>query len=123
MKIEFISTNADINNKKEIYRMTKGESLKIEGLEKGLSLPVEKYALYNEEKERNKQDGSKETYVQKVLTFISGDKKFGTISATFIDSFMEIVELMENDPFASLITGGQSKNGRTYVNCELDCDF
>lgn len=123
MKINFVATNINPENKKEVYRMTRSDSLKIEGLEKGLSLPVERYALYMEEKQRNKQDGTVETYDQKVLTFTSGDKKFGTISATFIDSFMEIVELMEDEPFSIVITGGQSKNGRNYVNCELDCDF
>lgn len=123
MAIEFVATNINTANKKEIYRMTKGDSLKIEGLEKGLSIPIEKYALYIEDKERNKQDGTKESYKQNVLTFTSGTQKFGTISATFIKSFMEIVELMEDEAFAIIITGGQSKNGRTYVNCELDCDF
>ena len=123
MAIEFVATNINTADKKEIYRMTKGDSLKIEGLEKGLSVPVEKYALYIEEKERSKQDGTTETYKQNVLTFTSGKQKFGTISATFIRSFMEIVEIMEDDPFAIIITGGQSRNGRNYVNCELDCDF
>lgn len=123
MAITFISTNINPEDKKQVYRMTKGDSLKIEGLEKGMSLPVEKFALYVEEKERNKQDGSKETYQQNILTFTSGNQKFGTISATFIRSFMEIVELMDGDKFAIIISGGQSKNGRQYVNCELDCDF
>lgn len=119
----FIKTNIDTSNKKEVYRLTKGDSQKIEGLEQGLSLPVEKYALYTEVKDRNKQDGTVEQYDQTVLTFTSGGYKFGTISATFIKSFLEIVELMDGDPFAIIITGGQSKNGRKYVNCELDCDY
>ena len=119
----FLKTNIDTANKKEVYRMTMGDSQKIEGLEYGLSLPVEKYALYTEVKERNKQDGTTEEYEQTVLTFTSGGYKFGTISATFIKSFMEIIKLMDGDPFAIIITGGQSKNGRKFVNCELDCDF
>ena len=123
MAFTFITTNIDPQDKKQVYRMTKGDSLKIEGLEKGLSLPIDKYALYIEEKERSKQDGSTEMYKQNVLTFTSGNQKFGTISATFIKSFMEIVEIMGEDPFAIIITGGQSRNGRNYVNCELDCDF
>jgi len=123
MAFTFISTNIDPQDKKQVYRMTKGDSLKIEGLEKGVSIPVEKYALYVEDKERSKQDGSKEMYQQNVLTFTSGQQKFGTISATFIRSFMEIVEIMDGEPFAIIVTGGQSRNGRNYVNCELDCDF
>lgn len=119
----FIKTNIDETNKKQVYRMTKGDSAKIEGIEKGVSLPVELYALYDELKTRKKQDGTEEEYTQRVLTFTSGGHKFGTISATFIRSFLEIVEIMDGEPFAVIITGGQSKNGRNYVNCELDCDF
>lgn len=119
----FLKTNIDTENKKQVYRMTKGDSQKIEGLERGLSLPVDNYALYTEEKDRKKQDGTTEQYEQTVLTFTSGPHKFGTISATFIKSFLEIVEIMDGDPFAIVITGGESKSGRKYVNCELDCDF
>lgn len=119
----FLKSNIDESNKKQVYRMTKGESKKIEGLEKGLSIPVDKYALYTEEKDRKKQDGTTEQYEQTVLTFTSGPHKFGTISATFIKSFLEVVKIMDGDPFAIIITGGESKSGRNYVNCELDCDF
>ena len=108
--MEFIKSNIDVTNKREVYRLTKGDSQKIEGLEKGLSIPVEKFAYYEE-------DG------KKVLTFTSGGVKFGTISATFIKSFIEIVDLMDGESFAIIITGGTSKGGRQYVNCELDCDW
>lgn len=118
-----IKTNIDTTDKRQIYRMTKGESNKIDGLERGLSLPVDLWCLYVEEKERKKQDGGTEMIQENVLTFTSGPHKFGTISATFIRSFLEIVEIMEDDPFAILITGGETKSGRHYVNCEMDCDF
>ena len=119
----FLKTNINTEDKKQVYRMTRGDSLKIEGLEKGLSLPVDKFALYTETKDRKKQDGTIEQYEQTVLTFTSGPHKFGTISATFIKSFLEIVDIMGEDKFAIIITGGESKSGRKYVNCELDCDF
>lgn len=121
--MNFIKTSIDTQNKKMVYRMTKGDSLKIEGVEKGTTLPVEAYALYDDDKTRQKQDGTTEDYTQRVLTFVSGGKKFGTISATFIRSFMEIVDIMGDEKFAIIVTGGQSKNGRNYVNCELDCDW
>lgn len=121
--MNFIQTNIDTADKKAVYRMTKGESQKIEGLEKGITLPIDKYALYEEPKTRKKQDGTEEEYTQTVLTFTSGDCKFGTISATFIKSFLEIVDIMGQDSFAIIITGGESKSGRKYVNCEMDCDF
>lgn len=119
--MKFIATNINQNDKKEVYRMTKGDSLKVQDLDKGASFPVDKFAIYEETKTRNKQDGTTEEYTDTVLTIVSGQMKIGTISATFIKSFMEIVDLMEGDPFAIIITGGKSKNGREYVNCELDC--
>lgn len=119
----FLRTNINTEDKKQVYRMTKGDSQKIDGLEKGLSLPVDNFALYTETKDRKKQDGTTEQYEQTVLTFTSGPHKFGTISATFIKSFLEIVDIMGEDTFAIIITGGESKSGRKFVNCELDCDF
>lgn len=120
--MKFIKTNINTADKKDVYRMTKGESLKIQDIEKGTSFPIDKYAVYEEEKTRKKNDGTTENYTETVLTFVSGNMKLGTISATFIRSFMEIIEIMEDEPFAIVITGGKSKNGREYVNCELDCN-
>lgn len=119
--MKFIATNINQNDKKEVYRMTKGDSLKVQDLDKGASFPVDKFAIYEETKTRNKQDGTTEEYTDTVLTIVSGNMKIGTISATFIKSFTEIIDLMEGDPFAIIITGGKSKSGREYVNCELDC--
>ena len=112
--MEIIKTNADLTNKKEWYKLTKSESVRVQDVEPGTLIPVEKYALYIEEK----SDGTK----QNVLAIIGGGIKVSTISKTFIDSFMECVELMCDDPFSIVITGGTSKAGRKYVNCELDCD-
>ena len=121
--MKFIATNINTEDKKEVYRMTKGDSLKVQDMDRGTSFPVEKYALYEDTKTRKKNDGSQEEYTEKVLTIVSGNAKLGTISATFIKSFMVIVDIMGADPFAIIITGGKSKNGREYVNCELDCDY
>jgi len=112
--MEIIRTNIDVNNKKEIYRLTKSESVRVQDMERGVSLPVDKYALYVEEDNKGEK--------RNVLAVVSGSSKFATISQTFIRSFLECVDLMGDDPFSIIITGGQSKNGRQYVNCELDCD-
>ena len=58
----FLKTNINTEDKKQVYRMTKGDSQKIEGLERGLSLPVDHFALYTEVKDRKKQDGTTEQY-------------------------------------------------------------
>lgn len=119
--MNIIKSNINTADKKALYLMTKRESKKIEGIPQGTVYPVDKYCLYEEEKERNKQGGGTELYTQKVLTFVSGSEKFGTISATFIKSFEEIIDIMGDEKFSIVITGGTSKGGRNYVNCELDC--
>ena len=108
-----IKTNIDVTDKKAVYRLTKSESARVQDVQRGTVIPVESYALYVEEK----QDGTK----QNVLAIVGGGLKISTISKTFINSFMECAELMEPDPFSIVITGGSSKNGRQYVDCELDC--
>ena len=108
-----IKTNIDTSDKKAVYRLTKSESARVQDVQKGTVIPVESYALSVEEK----PDGSQ----QNVLAIVGGGLKISTISKTFINSFMECAELMEPYPFAIVITGGSSKNGRQYVDCELDC--
>lgn len=112
--MEIIRTNIDVSNKKAVYRLTKAASVRVQDMEQGLSFPVDSYMLYTEENSKGEK--------QNVLTVVSGSTKFSTISQTFIRSFFECVDLMGEDPFAIIITGGQSKNGRRYVDCELDCD-
>lgn len=106
--------NIDMKDKKAVYRMTKSESLQVKDLERGLSMPVDKWCLYEEENSKGE--------LQQVLSFTSGPQKVSTISATFIRSFLECAELMGEDPFSVIITGGETEKGRRYVNCELDCD-
>ena len=106
--------NIDEKDKKSVYRMTKSAGTQVKDLERGTSLSVDKWCLYEEENSRGE--------LQQVLSFTSGYMKISTISKTFIRSFLECVELMDGDPFSVVITGGDSKNGRSYVNCELDCD-
>lgn len=119
--MEFIATNINTEDRKQVYRLTKGDSLQVQNIEKGTSLPVDLFAIYTETKTRKKQGGGEEEYQQTVLTFTSGNMKVGSISATFIKSFEEILDIMGDEKFSIIITGGKSRNGREYVNCELDC--
>lgn len=112
--MNIIMSNIDQNDKKAVYKLTKSASTQIQTVEPGVSLPVDKWAYYEEENSKGE--------LQNVLAFTSGDMKFSTISKTFIRSFMECVELMDGDPFSIIVTGGETKSGRKFVNCELDCD-
>lgn len=113
-----IRTNIDTSDKKAVYKLTKAESQRVQDIEKGLSLPVDKWAVYTETKKNKNGDETEQT----VLAIVSGGMKISTISQTFIDSFMECVAIMDGEPFSIIITGGTSKGGRQFVNCELDCD-
>ena len=112
--MKIIKSNINEADKKAVYKLTKSESQRVQDVEQGLSLPVDKWCLY-EEKNSKGED-------QNVLAIVSGGMKISTISKTFIESFMECVELMDGEQFSIVITGGTSKGGRKYVNCELDCD-
>lgn len=112
--MQILKSNIDTANKKAVYKLTKSESQRVQDVEKGVSLPVDKWALYTEKNNKGEE--------QTVLAIVSGSMKVSTISKTFIGSFMECVDLMDGDPFSIVITGGTSKGGRQYVNCELDCD-
>ena len=116
--MNIIRTNIDTTDKKKIYKLTKADSQRVQDLEQGVSFAVDAWALYEEDK--LKKDGTTEK--QTVLAVVSSGVKFATISQTFINSFMECVDLMEDEPFSIIITGGTSRGGRQYVNCELDCD-
>ena len=112
--MKIIRSNIDETNKKEVYKLTKSESQRVQDIEPGLSLPVDKWGLYTEPNTKGEE--------QTVLAVVSGKMKVSTISQTFIKSFMEIVDLMGEEPFSIIITGGTSKGGRKFVDCELDCD-
>lgn len=116
--MQIIATNINREDKKKVYKLTKSQSQNVKDIERGVSLPVDEYALYTEVKVNKKGEEEEQT----VLAVVSGTMKISTISKTFIDSFMEIVELMAGEPFSIILTGGTSKGGREYVDCELDCE-
>ena len=116
--MKILASNIDVTDKKKVYKLTKGESQRVQDLETGVTMQVDSFALYEE----TKLDRNGEEKTQTVLSIVSGGMKISTISKTFIDSFMEIVDLMEGEPFAITITGGISKGGRQYVDCEMFCD-
>ena len=116
--MNILKSNIDISDKKAVYKLTKSDSLRVQDIEKGVSIPVDRWALYTETKKNAKGEETE----QLVLAIVSGGMKISTISQTFIDSFLKIVDLMENDQFYIVITGGTSKGGRQFVDCELDCD-
>lgn len=117
--MKVIRTNiADIaTNKKKFYKLTKAAGQNVKDVEG--SYAVTDWAIYQEENNRGE--------INDVLAMIVFDaagvpSKLQTISKTFMRDFLEIVELMGEEDFAIDIIHGQTKAGRDFVSCELNCD-
>ena len=118
--MEIIKTNVAADNKKAIYKLTKASGISVQDAAENLSIPVNTFALYNEPKEQ--RDGTLKDNI--VLSFTSTDgSKYSTISNTFIREFFDIIDIMAGDSFAIIIKKGTTKGGKSFVTCELDCDF
>lgn len=105
------------NEKKLIYKMTKGtrtafKELTDEDLDQ--SWPVDAYLIY----EDSSSDG---TTVNTRISILSGNRIIGGQSKPFIDSFSQIIEIMENDPIAIHVQKRVSKQNRAYYTATLDC--
>lgn len=114
--MNIINTNIQnlADSKKTMYKLTRAKGLNIKDLENGTRLPVDVWALYTDVNTKGNE--------QTVLTIISGEEKYHTISPTFQRDFADIVDLMDGEDFAIIIQKSNSKNGREFVTCELDCD-
>ena len=118
MKIQ--RTNAPEGDKNLIYKLTKSTGVMVQDAPADMSVPVKWWAVYDDPKEA--KDGTlKENIVLSIID--ESGAKYSTISATFIREFLEIVDIMEADPFAVLFRHGTTKAGKPFVTCELDCDF
>lgn len=118
--MEIIKTNADLNDKRALYKLTKSSGCMVQDADNGLSVPVILWALYEETKEA--RDGTPKKTL--VLSFVDeSGVKYSTISATFIREFSDIMDIMQGEPFAVLIRKGKTKGGKDFVTCELDCDY
>lgn len=105
------------NDKKMLYRLTKGTALSLSQLDDeqlDQSWPVDAYLIY----EDTNQSGTTNT----IISILSGHTVLSGQSQPFRDSFLEIVEIMEDEPFSIHIVHRISgKNKRKYVTCTLDC--
>ena len=118
--MEIIRSNIDTANKFDIYKLTKSSGEMVQNIVDGLSVPVSKWALYKDLKDG--RDGT--TKEQQVLSIVdTAGLKYSTVSATFIREFLDIIDIMVGDAFAVIIRHGQTKSGKNFVTCELDCDY
>ena len=118
--MEILNCNFDRNDKVSVYKLTKSSSIMVQEAPDGLSVPVDKWALYNDQKVQ--KDGAVKDL--QVLSFTdTAGVKYSTVSATFIREFLDIDAIMAPDPYAVILKHGKTKANKSFVTCELDCDF
>lgn len=118
--MEIIKSNIDVNNKYDLYKLTKSSGAMVQDVPDGLSIQVNKWALYNDPK-AGKDGQTKDNFVLSLID--NSGVKYSTVSATFQREFSDIVDIMGADPFAIIVKHGQTKAGKPFVTCELDCEF
>lgn len=106
--MNLIKTSTNIaNDKKAIYELTIAPiSKKMKELA-NQKVRVEAWAMY--ENENNKGE------MHTILSIKTSSGIHATISPTFIESFMDIVDLVECDVFDILVDQGTSKNDRDFL--------
>lgn len=104
-------------DKVDKYLMTAGKgAISMKDVEDGKTIPVYGYVEFVDEKE----DGT-ESEILAIITESRG-QVYSTQSKTLKRSLLEIIEVMDGEPFAIKKISGITKAGRPYVDCELDTD-
>lgn len=101
-------TRATTDDKKKVFLMTHSiQAGKMSDLEGQIVEPVD-WALYDD---LDKKTGELKT----VLSVLTPDGKvYGTISQTFISSFLDLADAL-GDNAAFEVCSGTTKNGRTFI--------
>lgn len=98
-------------DKRTLYKLAKSRGTNVKDLENGSEHPVDAFLLYTDLNSKGDE--------QTVLTILSGVLKMQTISETFINSFLEVADLMGDDAYSIKIIKDVTKAGREFVSCEL----
>lgn len=117
--MKLIRTNIENleNEKVLLYKFTKGTSTSFKDLEDeelDKSWPVDGFLVYEEDT----RTGNGTTTL---ISILSDGRIIGGQSKPFIESFLEIADIMENDPFAIHINKLHSRNNRDFYTATLDC--
>lgn len=97
--------------RKEMYQMTKAESLSIKDYE-GVVITPAKWIQY--------EDTNSEGQLRTILSIMDADGQiYSTVSETFSRTFFEMLEFMEGEEFQLEVTKGTSNKGRDYYSCRM----
>lgn len=116
--MKIIKTNIENleNEKKMLYRLTKGTSISFKNMtdeELDRSWPVNAFVIY--------EDTSRSGNTSTLISILSDDAIIGGQSKSFIDSFLEIVDIMGDDDIAIHVNKFISRQNRTFYTASLDC--
>ena len=95
--------------KQDLYKMTHNRSTSLKDAV-GKQITVDAWLYYSDVNQRG-------TTVDVLVIDEAGDY-YSTISQTFINEFLDIVDAFPV-PVAVNVVGGTSKNGRDFITCEL----
>ena len=104
------------NEKKMLYKLTKGTSTSFKDMtdeELDQSWPVDAFLIYEDE---NRSGGT-----VTLITIISGNHALAGQSKPFIESFEEILDIMDGEPFSIHIHKLTSNKNRSFYTATLDC--
>ena len=106
--MRIINSSKDYTGK-ELYRVTKSQSIaKVSTIENAVT--VNGYVIFTDtDKDGNDID---------ILSIDTNDGVFATNSKTFIESFLDIVDMI-GLPVEIIVGHGTSKNGRNYIYCDI----
>ena len=108
MATTIISNPMDYTGK-ELYRVTKSQSIKKVSIIEN-AVTVNGYVIFT--------DTDKDGNEIEILSIDTNDGAFATNSKTFIESFLDIVEMLDT-PVEIIVGHGTSKNGRNYIYCDI----
>lgn len=98
--------------KRDAYRLTKAQDVNKMQTLTGATIAPERWVLFEDPDPKTGE-------IKTVLVIESNGEKFGTISKTFIDAFIDAAEEFGEDLGEITVVGGKSKAGRDFITCEI----
>lgn len=120
MTLKIIASN--VTDKVEQFRLTRGNSEKMQDVPENHEVTTVTWVLYEETKQTvDKDTGETKDSVSTVFVCTDTDgKTYGTVSPTFINHFREFLDVCVESPARAVIhfqVGcGKSKAGRRYID-------
>lgn len=111
-QMNIINTNKADMSKRDIYALTRGQSISLKDVENGAEITPDVWALYTDV-------NSKGNEVEILSVKDVSGNVFTTNSPTFKDEFAYIAELMSGEQYDIRVIKRESKAGRTFITCEL----